>query len=289
MIQRQARAALAGSVLAAGVSSAQAPCAGLVGDCDQNGAVSVGELVLAVNIALGRVDLASCRAADSQGDGQVSVAELIAAVGDALHGCNCPDCDDGNPCTRDVCLDDRCAHGPITCADDGNDCTAERCEPETGCASHPEDGISCDGGNGECHLGDCIPLPPTPTPTPGVDLVPASAGSLVPPSGLACLSSDDELPDPVNRFCVDNRGAASSGGFDILIAGERGSYRVRAEYLRGGSRACFSVPSVGGLLEVTADAAGEVDEIDEHNNTARFEAPTPIVTRPPACTPTVVP
>ena len=44
-----------------------------------------------------------------------------------------------------------------------------------------------------------------------------------------------------------------------------------------------------GPRDPTALRTNVVDEIDEENNTARFEAPTPIVTRPPSCTPTVLP
>jgi subtilisin family serine protease len=58
-----------------------------VGDCDQNGAVTVDELVKAVNIALGHVLLTQCPALDCTGSGQVLVSCLVAAVGDALNGC----------------------------------------------------------------------------------------------------------------------------------------------------------------------------------------------------------
>lgn len=57
------------------------------GDCDDNGAVSIAELIRAVNIALEISDVANCRAADVNGDGRVTIAELIRAVGSALNGC----------------------------------------------------------------------------------------------------------------------------------------------------------------------------------------------------------
>ncbi len=57
------------------------------GDCDGNGAVSIAELIRAVNIALEITDVANCRAADVNGDGRVTIAELIRAVGSALDGC----------------------------------------------------------------------------------------------------------------------------------------------------------------------------------------------------------
>lgn len=57
------------------------------GDCDADGAVTVDEIVRAVNIALGTVAVETCVAADSGGDGAVTVDELVAAVARALAGC----------------------------------------------------------------------------------------------------------------------------------------------------------------------------------------------------------
>lgn len=145
---------------------AQTQCVGLAGDCDQDGRVTISELVTAVNILLGNVDLARCRAADARNDGRVSVNELILAINDAFEGCSCVDCDDGNPCTRDGCLKDRCGYGPIECPDDGNECTAESCDVASGCiSSDVADGVSCQGDDGQCQSGICVALPSAPTPT----------------------------------------------------------------------------------------------------------------------------
>lgn len=57
------------------------------GDCDGDGAVTVAELVRAVNIALGQQALAACAALDANGSRTVSIDELIVAVGNALIGC----------------------------------------------------------------------------------------------------------------------------------------------------------------------------------------------------------
>jgi hypothetical protein len=103
------------------------------------------------------------------------------------------DCDDGNPCTRDLCsaasgqcqhasepdglpCDDQdactigntCARGlcgtPITC-DDGNPCTNDRCDPATGaCQSAPtlcDDGNSCTADVCNRALGGCTFTPLT--------------------------------------------------------------------------------------------------------------------------------
>jgi hypothetical protein len=58
-----------------------------VGDCDDNGAVTVAELVRAVSIALGTTAVENCEAVDRNDDGRVSVDELVAAVNNALAGC----------------------------------------------------------------------------------------------------------------------------------------------------------------------------------------------------------
>lgn len=57
------------------------------GDCDGDDRVAIGELVRAVNIALGTAAVATCRAADGDGDGDISINELVRAVAAALDGC----------------------------------------------------------------------------------------------------------------------------------------------------------------------------------------------------------
>ncbi|MBI3785316.1 MAG: hypothetical protein HY270_18140 [Deltaproteobacteria bacterium] len=57
------------------------------GDCSGDGEVTVDELVLSVNIALGNGNVSQCQNADTNGDGEITIDELIAAVGGALNGC----------------------------------------------------------------------------------------------------------------------------------------------------------------------------------------------------------
>jgi hypothetical protein len=57
------------------------------GDCTNDAAVSVEELILGVNIALGNADLSQCSALDGNGSGTVDVNELVSAVSAALQGC----------------------------------------------------------------------------------------------------------------------------------------------------------------------------------------------------------
>jgi hypothetical protein len=58
-----------------------------VGDCNDDGRVTVDELVRAVNIALGNSFVSTCRQVDPSGDGQVTVDEILQAVNAALTGC----------------------------------------------------------------------------------------------------------------------------------------------------------------------------------------------------------
>lgn len=63
---------------------------GCAGDCDEDGRVSLGEVVHAVEMALGQADMATCAAANTDGDGAVSVVELVAVVDAALQSCPPP-------------------------------------------------------------------------------------------------------------------------------------------------------------------------------------------------------
>ena len=63
-------------------------------------------------------------------------------------------CDDGDPCTNDVCIPDTgvCEH--ISLCDDGNPCTADSCVVGSGCTVEPLlDGTDCDDGL-ECTSGE---------------------------------------------------------------------------------------------------------------------------------------
>lgn len=60
----------------------------------------------------------------------------------------CPGgCDDGVPCTVDVCTASGCTNtaDDVAC-DDGEVCTTDTCDPEDGCANAPSVGVACDDG-----------------------------------------------------------------------------------------------------------------------------------------------
>ncbi len=56
-------------------------------DCNEDAQVAISELVIAVRIALGQDELATCEAADVDGNATVDINELIVAVRAALDGC----------------------------------------------------------------------------------------------------------------------------------------------------------------------------------------------------------
>src|SRR5262249_616457 len=60
------------------------PC---VGDCDGNGEVSVSDVILGVNIALGNLPLGDCPAFDVDGRGRIEIGGLVQGVNNALNGC----------------------------------------------------------------------------------------------------------------------------------------------------------------------------------------------------------
>ncbi len=59
-------------------------------DCDEDRSVHVHELATGINVALERMNVDRCRAADSDRDAQVEIAELVSGVDAALHGCPPP-------------------------------------------------------------------------------------------------------------------------------------------------------------------------------------------------------
>jgi hypothetical protein len=145
-----------------------------------------------------------CRAADLDGSLLVDGADLLLAEGmlglppgpsgvqTEANLCVAGGCDDGDPCTLDLCdpatgaclntpdaCDDQnrctvdlcepgsgaCSHEPLAC-DDGNSCTQDACDPATGQCEFPneaagtpcDDGSACTAGD-VCDLGVCVGAP----------------------------------------------------------------------------------------------------------------------------------
>jgi hypothetical protein len=56
-------------------------------DCNQDGASTIDELLVCLNVALGLADPGTCPTCDLNGDGGVSIDEVVVSVDTVLHGC----------------------------------------------------------------------------------------------------------------------------------------------------------------------------------------------------------
>ena len=68
----------------------QTPTPTCVGDCNNNGVVTIDELITGVDIALGSTGIDMCRAFDVDHTGEVKINGLVLGVDNALHGCPVP-------------------------------------------------------------------------------------------------------------------------------------------------------------------------------------------------------
>ncbi|MCK6554429.1 ethylbenzene dehydrogenase-related protein [Candidatus Binatia bacterium] len=84
LMAASSRAAIAGP----GVAAAQDGVC--VGNCNGDAEVTIDEIIIGVNIALGSAQLSECPIFDSVVDGQVTVDEIILAVTYAQNGCPAP-------------------------------------------------------------------------------------------------------------------------------------------------------------------------------------------------------
>lgn len=99
----------------------------------------------------------------------------------------------------------------------------------------------------------------------------------------SCITDTREIEIQL-VVCVENRGAAASGPFDVEVLGEPFG---RAPALAAGAQQCVVGPFVPFSIDVQVDASGEVAERDESNNFATFFVPQP--TPPPFCAATATP
>jgi hypothetical protein len=177
------------------------PC---VGTCDGGGSVTVDELLVMVNIALGNVTVSACEPGDANRDGRITVDELVAAVSNALYGCGVMPPPPLPTRTRTPTLSPTPTRTPIPV---GGLCTSSN--PGACSTNNCVDGVccnqsSCPGGeacNITGHVGNCVTVP-TPTPTmrgPGVSCTPAVDNQceidLFCVEGVCCDSPDCAAPD----------------------------------------------------------------------------------------------
>ncbi len=148
------------------------PCISLcVGDCDGDGLVTINEIIVMVNIALGNLPVSACLAGDANNDLTIDVSEIILAVLNALNGCPQPA--------------PTCTPTPSPSATPGCDFIAPKMcggtcpNPGEVCMPKPDDS-GC----------ECVPSRPTSTPTP-IDTATAQ------PTNTATLTSTP-TPRPTN-------------------------------------------------------------------------------------------
>ncbi len=152
-------------ILAAVPGAAQPAC---IGDCNGDGEVRINELIIGVNIALGRADISACGGIDSNGDGEVRINELIQAVRSALDGCTAVTAtpSDSTPtatATGTVATEIPTATPTGTVAASTPTATSTDSGPPTDTPTSPAD--------------TATPVPPSDTPT-----APADTATPVPPS-----------------------------------------------------------------------------------------------------------
>ena len=89
-------------------------------------------------------------------DGNSCTDDECAPDTGCLHFANSEPCTDGDACTLDdLCIQGQCVGGPPLGCDDGNPCTDDLCDQAVGCINEPHSG-PCDDGN-ECTVGDhCV-------------------------------------------------------------------------------------------------------------------------------------
>ena len=76
-----------GAVILGTLGPADLTFGACVGDCDGDGSVGVHEVIAAVDIALGRAALETCRNADRDGDGAAALDEIVASVRSSIESC----------------------------------------------------------------------------------------------------------------------------------------------------------------------------------------------------------
>ena len=85
------------------------------------------------------------------GYGRIDVINSLSLAGPQ---CEVPaDCDDGDLCTTDTCVDGNCSNKLIVC-NDGDACTTDSCDPASGCYHEP---INCDDDD-LCTTDSCNPV-----------------------------------------------------------------------------------------------------------------------------------
>jgi len=185
------------------VSAGTASCAG---DCNDDGLVTLGDVVTVINLFLRKEPISSCSAADVNQDGRVSIGEIVRTVNVLLGNLDCtvppPDtCGNGIVDTGEDCDDGG------TCIGGSNAGTA--CTAENQCQG---DGVCTDGANASracTFASDC----------PG-----GSCRHCVPQGGDGCAAnctSESAVPLNLVPGVVDQNGiSVKSGTSGAVVHGD---------------------------------------------------------------------
>jgi hypothetical protein len=169
-----------------------------VGDCDENGSVSISELITGVSIALGTITSACSGFACTEPDGGVGISCLVTAVNNALGGCRTPSVPTATPTPTatitcppplPTLVDRPCTQCAFSCVINHRSGICMPDTPSGQCFCWPE------GGTPTVTSGHCVmgPTPPPPTATertPTMVPVPTSTDT----AGLSICGRVQERP-----------------------------------------------------------------------------------------------
>jgi hypothetical protein len=144
---------------------------GCVGDCDDDGAVRINELILGVNMALGNVEVSACPSFQCVQDVEgVLVNCLLLAVNNALSGCaSAIPTPTPTPCTIGQCVSPSygctgraCGpHGPSCLSDEFCDFSGRQCACLSPTPVLPHGHICCECANAACTDFAWVEVEPT--------------------------------------------------------------------------------------------------------------------------------
>ncbi len=123
-------------------------------------------------------------------------------------------CDDGNPCTDDICdCLQGCLNPPI--CNDGFSCTTDTCDPDTLACTFTPSNTVC---NQECSNGTCVADPDSNTidPVTGCTVVPKPMGTGCSADGNPCT---DDVCDGAGACGVDNNAPCDDN--DVCTTGDQ--------------------------------------------------------------------
>ena len=202
--------------LAARTAPAQEVCAG---DCDGGGSVTVDEIIVLVNIALGSAQPSACLNGIPAGR-DVDITLIVQAVGDALT--QCPACGNGVVDSGETCDDGGTCIGGTNA---GTPCTAEPdCTGNGICTGGTKDYFACaddsacpggkcvhcktfggDGCAANCTAETDVTMPLVPGDTAGACIKPGTSGAVI-------HSVSFTIPLPLNGSQVVTIGAKGGDG-----------------------------------------------------------------------------